>query len=323
MNDIKDKVNNIMNILDTINYGFLDNDGNNIFDDKDSEDKFNQVYYLLSPDELLNKKVGVCWDQVELERKLFNESNIECKTYFIYLDDNNYLPSHTFLVFKNNGKFYWFEHSWYDYRGIYEYNTLNELLIDIEDKFRDSKKDEVDSNLDIHIYDYLKPKYNINCDEFYQYIHTQKEVICYKLVNCTNNDLDRIKLYKYNSIVSYADNLSNNEINEIKDYINKSIMDEILNYKNIIVNNNVVGSILINSITEGYLIDEIYIKEDYRNKGIGSLVITDFINSLSKDIYLWVYKNNINAIRLYNNLGFIVLSETDNRYYMKCSKEVI
>ena len=39
-----------------------------IFDDLEVEYTFNKVYYLMPPEELLNKKVGVCWDQVELER---------------------------------------------------------------------------------------------------------------------------------------------------------------------------------------------------------------------------------------------------------------
>ena len=30
----------------------------------------------MSPEELLIKKVGVCWDQVELERKLFEDNDV-------------------------------------------------------------------------------------------------------------------------------------------------------------------------------------------------------------------------------------------------------
>lgn len=70
-------INEIMNIMNTINYGFLDKNGNNIFDFNNVEFIFNKTYYLMSPTELLNKKVGVCWDQVELERFLFEKNSIQ------------------------------------------------------------------------------------------------------------------------------------------------------------------------------------------------------------------------------------------------------
>lgn len=94
--------------MEEIEYGFLDNNGNNIYDNIDFEDTFNKVYYLMSPEESLNKKIGICWEQVELERKLFEENNIKNETCFIYIDDKNNLSSHTFLVYYVDNKVYWF-----------------------------------------------------------------------------------------------------------------------------------------------------------------------------------------------------------------------
>lgn len=37
-------------------------------------------------------------------------------------------------------------------------------------------------------------------------------------------------------------------------------------------------------------------------------------------VYLWVYKDNINAIRLYKKAGFNIIEETNTRYYMRYSK---
>lgn len=170
-------MNEIMKIMDTIEYGFLDNSSNDIFKDKDVEQVFNKTYYLMSPEELLVKKKGVCWDQVELERKLFTNNSIKNKTYFIYADNHDTLPSHTFLVFYRNNKVYWFEHSWYDEKGIHEYNTLNELLLDVKEKFLRSRKDEIESTDKVHLYEYQKPKkYHFSCEEFYQYIFTQEKI---------------------------------------------------------------------------------------------------------------------------------------------------
>ena len=173
-----DKIYKIMDTLNNIEYGFKDKNGNNLINSEIWDKEFHNFYYLLSPEELLDSKCGVCWDQVELERKLFNEANIECDTFFIYIDDNENLPSHTFLTFQLNNKYYWFEHSWYDMKGIHEYNNFEKLLNDVKTKFIDSRKNEInpDLNYDIYIYKYNQPKYHISCDEFYDYIKTQEKI---------------------------------------------------------------------------------------------------------------------------------------------------
>lgn len=168
----------IMDELRNIEYGFKDKNGANLINSESWDKNFYNFYYLLSPEELLHSKCGVCWDQVELERKLFNDANINCDTYFIYIDDNENLPSHTFLIFQLNDKYYWFEHSWYDMKGIHEYDNIKALLNDVKNKFIDSRKNEINSNLNYEtfIYKYNKPKYHISCDEFYSYIKTQERI---------------------------------------------------------------------------------------------------------------------------------------------------
>ena len=168
----------IMDELRNIEYGFKDKNGANLINSESWNKNFYNFYYLLSPEELLHSKCGVCWDQVELERKLFNDANINCDTYFIYIDDNENLPSHTFLIFQLNDKYYWFEHSWYDMKGIHEYNNIKALLNDVKNKFIDSRKNEINSNLNYEtfIYEYNKPNYHISCDKFYSYIKTQERI---------------------------------------------------------------------------------------------------------------------------------------------------
>lgn len=313
-------VQKIMGVMERIEYGFLDNNGKNIFDNLEVEYTFNKVYYLMAPEELLNKKIGVCWDQVELERKLFEENNIKNETYFIYIDDKNNLPSHTFLVYYMNNKVYWFEHSWFNEKGIHEYNNLNELLNDIEIKFVKSRENEVSKDLDVHIYKYNKPNYNISCDEFYSYIFTQEKIFNFKIENAGINDLERIKYYKLKTIVEYAKKLSEEEMSKIDNYICESVPTSIKKYKNIICNKKIIGSFLFRKIDEGLLLDEIYIEKEYRNKGIGSSIIENYTINCNENIYLWVYKNNINAFNLYKKLGFKIIEETDARYYMEYIK---
>lgn len=168
----------IMTIMDDIEYGFLDKNNQNIIniDSKKWDEEFYDFYYLLSPEELLIKKCGVCWDQVELERKLFNDENIDVITYFIctYDIDNNNLPSHTFLTYQNNDKHYWFEHSWGIYQGIHEYNSKKEMLLDIKNKFIENNP--TNTPAPTYIFEYLKPEYHLTCNEFYAYCENGKKV---------------------------------------------------------------------------------------------------------------------------------------------------
>jgi len=310
------KTEEIMNVMNQINYGFLNDSGANIFLNNEFENTFSKIYYLLPPKDLLEKKVGVCWDQVELERKLFLDNNIKCETYFIYFDDNYKLPTHTFLVYYEFDSVYWFEHAWSDYKGIHKYNDLYDLLMDVENKFVKSIMN-IDKFHNVYIYRYDKPNYYITCEEFYNFIFTQEKIINCKLENTSISDLERIKNYKLKTIMEYAKDINEDEMKQINSYISESVSLFINEYQNIIYKDKIIGSILVRTIEDGLLLDEIFIIDEYRNMGIGSHVIKNFVLNKNVDVYLWVYKDNFKACNLYKNLGFNIKEETDTRYYME------
>lgn len=142
----------------------------------------------------------------------------------------------------------------------------------------------------------------------------------YKLINASINDIERIKNYKLKTIFAYANNLNSEEKERINNYVNENIPNEIDNYKNIVLNNNIVGSILLTKKDGAILLDEIFIEEQYRNRGIGTNIIKNIIANIDSNIYLWVYKDNIKAIKLYSKLGFNIKEKTDSRYYMEYLK---
>ncbi len=316
----KSKIINIINLMGTINYGFLDKEGINIFALNNVEQSFNENYYLMPPQETLNKKVGTCFDQVELERKLFSKIGIKTSSYFLCFKNNDCIISHTFLVYELNQKFYWFEHAWYDEVGIHEFECLYDLLRIVELKFLKSHKKEIDKSFDEYIFKYERPKFNISSQNFYNYIFKQKRVINYKLIKATSKDFERLKKYMLANILKFSKDLTNDEVKKINLYVNNEISNKLDKYKNIIYKDVIIGSILISKIKRGLLIEEIYIEDNYRNKGIGSYLLNDIILSNKKDIYLWVYKDNKLAVKLYKSLGFNILQKTKTRYYMVCNK---
>ena len=85
-----------MRIMSDIEYGWLDKEGKT---HTEVDDLFSKNYILQSPKEVIKNRVGVCWDQVELERLLFKNNNWNIKTYFLVHYDNEKCPTHTFLTF--------------------------------------------------------------------------------------------------------------------------------------------------------------------------------------------------------------------------------
>ena len=77
---------------------------------------------------------------------------------------------------------------------------------------------------------------------------------------------------------------------------------------------------LLTNNDNGKLLDELYLEEEYRNKGIGTNIIKDILNK-NNIVYLWVYKLNTKAISLYKRLDFQIIEETKTRYYMKYSRD--
>ena len=138
----------------------------------------------------------------------------------------------------------------------------------------------------------------------------------YELIKSSKQDIDRLIEYKKATIFDHAKNLSNEEIDKINNYVTSEVPKSIYDYCNIIVNNKIVGCLLLTEVDDGKLLDEIYLEEEYRNKGIGTNIIKNVISN-NNIVYLWVYKNNIKAVELYKRLGFTIIDETETRYYMK------
>lgn len=141
----------------------------------------------------------------------------------------------------------------------------------------------------------------------------------YRISKSSDKYINRLIEYKKRTIYEYAKDLSNEEIDKINKYVTSEIPKLINDYCNIIVDNKMVGCLLLINKDDGKLLDEIYLEEEYRNKGIGTEIIRNILNN-NDIVYLWVYKENKKAISLYKKLGFNVIEETESRYYMKYNK---
>lgn len=163
----------IMELMKEIEYGWIDKNGlKHIIVDETFADNF----IFQSPHEVLKNKIGICWEQVELERYYFKNSPYSFKTFFIVHYDNAKCPTHTFLTYTKSNKFYWFEHSWEKFRGFHEYKSLKELLNDIQDKFIKYELNNKYLKSNLKIYEYSEPEAHISCLGFYHHCESGTEI---------------------------------------------------------------------------------------------------------------------------------------------------
>lgn len=149
----------------------------------------------------------------------------------------------------------------------------------------------------------------------------QHKSVSYQLEPAGNGDVERIRKYKLASILDYAGDLNQTELDRINRYVDEQLPKQLGYYQNVVCDGVTVGSILVRQIDDGLLLDEIFIEKKYRGRGIGSSVIKNILSCSNDSVFLWVYKTNVDAIRLYRNLGFVVVDETNTRYYMAYSTD--
>lgn len=177
MNNIKNEYELLEFMKENIRYGFLTKEGKKYFP---GDDNYNEIWFedgiVQTGDNVLKTLVGTCWEQVEFERKWFEDNNIKVRTFFFWYEiekENNY-PTHTILTYKKNNKFYWFENAFDFHRGIHEYDSIDELINDVKIKYHKCTMNMInakneDINL-IRIYEYKKINIDMSIDEYINYV---------------------------------------------------------------------------------------------------------------------------------------------------------
>lgn len=168
-----------------IKYGFVGRNRKLYFNlqSENSNDWYNECL-VQTGEEVLKSKVGTCWDQVELERLWFEKRNYDIKTIFIWFEvdyENNY-PTHTFLLYKEDSKWYWFEHAFEDYRGIHKFSSVEKAIKYVISKHLEYAINEGTAKPDdkklIVSYEYTKLNNSTNVDGFINHV-TENPAIYY------------------------------------------------------------------------------------------------------------------------------------------------
>lgn len=157
-------------------YGYLGKDGRVFVPiDSDFDDSWCLNYQLQSVNDILQTRVGNCFDMVEFEREWFSNHGYQTKTFFemVLLDYDNSYSMHAFLVYKENNSWFLFEFSDFMHRGIFRFSNLKELLkyqrnnyISIL-KSQDIKENELEKMI---VKEFMHPKAGISASEYLDYV---------------------------------------------------------------------------------------------------------------------------------------------------------
>lgn len=124
---------------ENIKYGWVDiNEEKHIGNMKN----FRRLYRTSSIEEILNNKIGTCIEQVYLMSNLLNKINISNKMFctrvyegkdFNNLEEEEHM--HCFVLYYLNGKVYQIEHPNWEKIGIYEFESEEQAINEINDYY--------------------------------------------------------------------------------------------------------------------------------------------------------------------------------------------
>ena len=141
----------------------------------------------------------------------------------------------------------------------------------------------------------------------------------YNLRDATQDDFDFLKQAKINNIFAYAKEMTIEEKEDIISFCGRYVNKYFNSYKIIEKDSVRCGVLLVIEYEDGFVLDELYLIENHRNLGIGTDIITNETQKYEK-LYLWVYKANEKALKLYKKLNFKIIDEREQHYIMLHSK---
>lgn len=135
INEIKTPEDILDFMNENIRYGWLDINGEEHIN---TMKEFRRIYRTSSIEECLEHKLGVCTEQVYLMHILLDKLNIPNKMFCTRIyesEDFNDLDSdehmHCFVLYYLNDKVYQLEHPNFERIGIYEFNSEEEAINEI------------------------------------------------------------------------------------------------------------------------------------------------------------------------------------------------
>lgn len=122
------------------------------------------------------------------------------------------------------------------------------------------------------------------------------------------------------ALVDEYEDLSSIDYDYVMDWIRKNIEENLEDFRRVLADGKLAGFYCL-TVTEHIdcaELDSLFVLPEYRNRGIGTAVLRECMETCMFPISLYVFKKNTGAIRLYERMGFQITSEpSDSRYVME------
>ena len=133
------------------------------------------------------------------------------------------------------------------------------------------------------------------------------------------NQEDIIVLYDFNKrLINEYEDLTKIDYDYVLKWIYHKIEKHIDEYYKVYLDDICVAYYRFILVDGKMELDDLYVLEAYRNQGIGTKIVQKCINSTDLPVYLYFFRKNYRAVKLYERLGFKIVDEIkDSRYIME------
>ena len=102
------------------------------------------------------------------------------------------------------------------------------------------------------------------------------------------------------------------EYDKVIGWVLNKVSQNITDYQCVVMDGVKTGYFRLSPEDGQIELDDLYILPEYRGRGIGTSVLERCISETQTPLFLYVFKRNQGAIRLYRRMGFYVSEEVGN-----------
>lgn len=106
------------------------------------------------------------------------------------------------------------------------------------------------------------------------------------------------------ALIDQYEDVDSIDYEKVLQWVRKKIEKEIASYTRICSQGATVGYYRLHEEKGETELDDFYILPSFRGQGIGTAVLEKCIYQTKTPMFLYVFKNNVGAIRLYQRMGF-------------------
>lgn len=134
-------------------------------------------------------------------------------------------------------------------------------------------------------------------------------------------DEDILPIFQLNKeLIDKYEDLSAINYDAVMEWVHKNIRENLAHFRRILADGVPSGyfCVTIDDFWDTAELDSLFVFAEYQNRGIGSAVLRECMDSIPFPISLYVFKKNTGAIRLYERMGFQITDEpSGSRYIME------